>query len=353
MEALNDEIESIYSRKNTFCEKIKKDRAMTSYKEGKFSSFEEALENTKDINLLSFAKNAAKSLNKANAKTDEKEYLSINDKIDRLEIGKRREVYDAVKKICFKKVISKNEELDSLAMAMDYIVKNVLEITPKQFYSIYSVDKLKKYSLYAATHKIVELADIETKKACMFDSKLTFFKSVWPEEFKSKETNGRDVFFADENIKSGLKKAGQTKKLEGKEDKCLGKTVDEILMNAINDVLFDINQFENAFEIFQFLTEESTKYFEKGKNHAGICDIIADRQYPSLLDFYYMNCPVKFQEDYVMEYKAFRASSKIPPNSLIDAAVDIKIKKLWEEGLLPEDAIDEIDDRYVSGEMER
>ncbi len=338
-----DEIESIYSRKNAFCDKIKQDRAMASYKAGKFKSYEEALKHQKEVNLISYAKNAAKK--------EEKVFADINERIESLDIKDRRKVYDTIKKICFKKVINKNEEFMSLSMAMNYIVKNVLEITPKQFYSIYSVDKLKKYSLYAATLKIVDLSDLETKKSCMFDTKLTFFKSVWPDDFADKETQGRDVFFADENIKSGLKKAGQTKNLDKYEDKCMGGIVDEILMNAINDVLFDINKFETIGEIFQFLTEESTKYFEKGKGHAGICDIIAERQYPSLLDFYYMNCPVKFQLDYVMEFKAYRAASKIPPNKLIDTAVNIKIKQLCNQGLLPEDALDE--DQVAANEYER
>lgn len=64
-----------------------------------------------------------------------------------------------------------------------------------------------------------------------------------------------------------------------------------------------------------------------------------------------MNCPVKFQLDYVMEFKAYRAASKIPPNKLIDTAVNIKIKQLYNQGLLPEDALDE--DQVAANEYER
>ena len=290
------DIESIYKRKSFFAEDIKIKKAQSSYEKGEYNTFLDAYNNTANPN-----------------------------------------VFSVVKRIVFKKPLSKNEELKELTGAMDYIVRNIMNLTPIQFYSIYSIENLKKYSLFIPILKIAELADIETRKECMFDTKLTFFKTTWAEDFKDMTIDGKTVFFADENIKSGLKKAGDTRGLEKAKDsdsleklekKNMGKIVDEILMTAINDVMFDDKDFQNAKEIYQFLTEESSKYFEKGGNYAGICDIIAARQYPSLLDFYYMNCPVKFQEDTIEAYEYYRRNSKIPKHEFIETCIDLKMKQM-------------------------
>ena len=279
------ENESIYHRIVDFAANVHKERAKESYERKKYNSFDEALKNTPVPNVMSVVKN-----------------------------------------IIMKKSTT-TSSLDEKVLAMNYIVTRIMDITPIQFYAIWSTDFNKKYSLYSTIRQIIKDAPIDIKKECFFDLKLIFFKTVWPdmyEKYLKSSTQSIDIFYATEGLKSGLIHAGSTHSIaSGKKDLTYGKEVDDILMDAICDVLFDTCEFDNIKEIFQYLGESSKAYFDKKTKEApGICEIIEARGYTSLYDFYFLKCPEEFQKKYAKDFLKYRKECKLPKEPLLETIIE-------------------------------
>lgn len=281
------ENESIYHRIIDFASDVHHERAKSSYEDNKYSSFEEALQSTPIPNVMSVVKN-----------------------------------------IIMKKSTT-TSALEEKILAMNYIVTRIMEITPIQFYAIWSTEFNKKYSLYSTIRQIIKDAPMDIKKECYFDNKMIFFKTVWPdiyEKYLTSSTKSIDIFYADDNkgLKSGLIHAGSTHSvISGKKEATYGKEVDTILMDAICDVLFDTCEFNNIKEIFQFLGESSKAYFDKKSKEApGICEIIESRGYTSLYDFYFLQCTPEFQKKYAKDFLKYRKECKLPKEPLLETIIE-------------------------------
>lgn len=279
------ENESIYHKIIDFADDIHKKRAKESIQKGKYLTLDEALDNTPVPNVMSVVKN-----------------------------------------IAMNKTVS-NSLLKSKILAMDYIVTQIMEISPAQFYAIWSTEFNKKYSLYATIRQIIKESPLEIKKECFFDSKMVFFKTVWPDIYEKQlksNTQSLDVFYANDNLKAGLIHAGSTKNIVlDKKEATYGFIVDDILMDAICDVLFDICEFENIKDIFQFLGELSKGYMDKkNKEFPGICEIIESRGYTSLYDFYFLKSPAEIQKKYASEFLYYRKKCKLSREPLLETAIE-------------------------------
>ena len=259
------------------------------------------------------------------------------------------------------------EPLANKMLALDTIIRDIMGVTPLYYYTHYCTALNKRYNLYNLINQIVEQApDIIKVEAC-FDAKNILFRFVYPDLYNSKikdmdsQVKGREIFYCDENIKSGLCRAGNTEKqISTKSFKAYGDQVDEVIMGAIEDVIFDDLDLDDAKDIFMFLAEESAYYYDNSVQRkavspnqiinnkpAGINQVIEKRGYTSLLDFYYLNCDKTFQEKYCREFYEVRNLVKdyLPKNDLLEKAVlsmnirkemtDVSVKK--NEEYLPED----------------
>ena len=286
-----EEIDSIYARNDAFREKVRNERIEKSIKTGKYQTIEEAKEKIGMPSIMSIVKN-----------------IAIN------------------------KSVAKNS-LEEKMIALDYIIRNIMEITPMQFYTHYSIANNKKYNLYQVIMSIVDNAPDEIKVECMFDSKMIFFKTMYPEIFTEQIENlsGHDIFFCNDYVKSGLCKAGNTEKAyNAKQGYVYSKEVDDILMDAISSVIEDELELDNVKDIFLFLAQESVIYYEKNpQKPAGINDVISKRGYSSLLDFYYLHCYTAFQVKHAEEFLEVRkkVAKKIPKNDILMEKVENIVNK--------------------------
>lgn len=281
------ENESIYYRIVTFASNVQKEKAQKLVDNGKYETLDKALENTPVPNVMSVVKN-----------------------------------------IAMKKPVTSSSFEEKIA-AINHVVTKIMDITPVQFYAIWSTDFNKKYALYSTINAIAKEAPLEIKKECFFDTKMTFFRTVWPdvyEKYIKSNTKCVDIYYASGELKAGLIRAGSTDGIaKKKKTATYGNDVDEILMDAICDMLFDVCGFEDVDDMFRFLGNNSKEYYEKksnDKDYAGICEIVESRGYTSLLDFYFLKCPEHFQKKYAADFLLHRRLSHIPREPLIEIAVE-------------------------------
>ena len=288
--ASQEEIDSVYNRNGAFLDMIKEERAQKAFKKGKYQTIEEARERIAMPSLMSVVKN-----------------------------------------IAYKKSVSKNS-LEEKKAAMDFIIRDLMELTPIQFYTHFSVQNNKKWNLYHVINQIADEAPDEVRIECAFNTKRTFFREMYPEIF-GKELNlvsGYEIFFCDEDVKAGLGKVANTEKYIGsKKAKYYGDIVDRVLMDAI-DMVLDANGLKVGYQAFCYLGEETSTYFNKGfdpKNSkpAGINDLVKKRGYTRLLDFYFLNCPPEIQLEYVEDFMKVRDQCYIPENELMEKLARTKV----------------------------
>ncbi len=288
---------SIYKRINSFKDKVKKDNEDEYIKElmeyvdnGKYSSVEEA---RKRVPMKKWAHGlmgifAGKSLSKA---TQEE-------------------------KMC----------------VMDHIIRDVLQIDPVQFCNIFSTANNKHFKINNLIDSIIEGAPEDIVVRSCFDQKTTLFRYMYPDlDFgtKLKEVTGENIFNCEGSMRSGLCKAANTlKTANSKSSKIYTKIADNILMNAINEVIALKNL--SVEESFKFLAEETGHFFKKDDKIAGI-NFVCEKRYDggNLLDFYYLNSGKEFQRRYCHEFYRVREMIKdiIPPNKDLELGLKFLMKK--------------------------
>ena len=310
-----DIINSAYSNIKSFKDIVKHQRAQEAFENNEYETFEDALAHMKDPSVLPEVRKIVMTENNTDVQNDKK-------------------VMSVVSKIGFRKIVQ-NEETEILIKAFKYIISNVMQISPAEFNSIYSTETLKKNGLYPTVQKIIDAAPIDTKIDCAFDNKTILFKMVWNDTFSFLKPSSLELFYTENNVKQSLKKAAGIKSVinNGYEEK-----ITEMLLNIIKDVIFDEMHLQTTREIFEFLTEESSKFFDKDKEEtcAGICEIIDELGYPSLLDFYFFNLPKERQIENIIEYKYFRGISLIPENKLITAGINHQMEELPGKNMIKE-----------------
>jgi len=275
---------SMYEKCIKVREDIRIERAKKAVEEGLFPHLDEAIKHTPSPNLMAVAK--AIAMGRSNlAKTDPQ--LKI----------------DAIK----------------------FLISDVLGITPEDFLSIWSVDNLKMYNLYACVMGIVEAAPTKLKVDCLFYPQYIFFASVWPERFESlikPKLSEESIFYCKDLIKGYLMKAGNPN--GGK----YGNEVDKLLLSSINN---EINQrhFANIDEKFEFLSEIRKKSNDDDKKSVGIIDVIKKRGYPSLLDFYFVKMSPSDQQEYYENYLFFREKAKLKREPLIDKVMIANLYSIY------------------------
>lgn len=303
-----DEVQSMYNKIDEFRHKEFERKCEKALIDGKYNSLEEARANVPGVNVAACVKAAA-----------------------------------------MKQSISK-EPLAVKMLALDFIIRNIMETTPLYYYTHYCTELNKLHNLYGLINQIVEQAPDEIKIEACFDTKNILFRFVYPDLYNDKlkgmdsEIKGKDVFYCDDYIKSGLCRAGNTEKqINTKSYKAHGEQVDQVIMRAIEDVIFDDLDLDDARSIFTFLAEESAYYYDKSVQRkpvspnqvltskpAGINQVIEKRGYTSLLDFYYLNCDKAFQEKYCREFYETRELVKdyLPENKLLEKVVLWRIKNI-------------------------
>lgn len=210
--------------------------------------------------------------------------------------------------------------------AVNYIVTQIMNITPEQFWSVYSTENNKKYGLYIAINNIANNASNEVWKECAFDLKSVFFHEVWADSYSkyAEKITASDVYYCKDSMKSSLVRAGNTQGVsKGKKDHTYGKEVDDYLYDKLNDFLFDEKDFDNINDIFNFLAEDSRKYsaFHERATAPGICAVLDARGYSSLYDFFYLKLNASLQKRYAKEFLLIREERKLPHNELLEDAI--------------------------------
>lgn len=293
-------IESTYYKIFKFASDQRASRAKDAFESGKFNSLEEAMAETPSPSVMSAVKAIAMNRSNAGSTSTKKSGKTEEDKIsDKIE-------------------------------AIDYIVTHIMDITPHQFFNIWSTEFNKKYCLYPTINAIVNAAPADVWQKCYFDSKLVFFHQVWHNIYveRVQKINFVDIYYAIGDIKAGLIRAGSTANLaDGHKTFTKGKAVDDILIEAINDVIFGPScDFEDMRDILTFLAEDSLTYVKQKKDAPGICEIVDKRGYSSLYDFYFLQLNPNMQLKYAADFLEIRRAYKLPENPVMESIIEVVLE---------------------------
>ncbi len=313
------EVQSIYARISQRREQETLEKCERAVQSGKYKSMEEA---RADIGMMSIIPIATK----ATCGPDEK-----------ITVG--NESITAGASAFFSGSNATKEPLYIKMLALDWIIRDVMEISPYEFYTHYSTEKNKEFSLNYLINSIVENAPDQIKVEACFDTKNILFRFMYPELYEKQiikldtQVSGYQIFFCDEHIKSGLCRAGNTEKMAtSKSFKAYGDLVDQVLVQAIEDVIFGELELESAREIFLYLANESALYYDKTaakSKIAGINQVVEKRGFTSLLDYYYLKCGRDFQEKYCHEFHEVRemVKDKLPKCLILEQVTSYRMKR--------------------------
>ena len=276
-------IESVYSKCVNYQEEERQKKIKKALEDGVYASYEDALAGIPSPSVMALAKNIV-----LGNYTSQKNPLAIK------------------------------------IAAIRYAVEKVMELDAEGMYSLWSTNFLKKTNLYAHVNSVIENAPEKIAEECFFDSKLTFFATVWPEEFekiKEESYSSSSIFFGKGDKQKGVVKsladAGDVSKvMRGKECK-YGASVDKIVMGIVEDVVYSSCDLNDVDEVLKFLSAFDTKR-KSLKKHSEIAQVVKARGYTSLMDFYFLNLPGEVQKNNLFSYLYHREKAELPHEDCID-----------------------------------
>lgn len=194
--------------------------------------------------------------------------------------------------------------------AVRFIVEYILELTPAEYDSLYNAKFNASVSLSYTIKRIVEECPSWIRKECMFSQKKILLRMCWPEYYKEHypPLSEWEILQADSDMRGDLKHAGNGQKTSFSHTKHVDE-VNEILYNAINKT-WPIMFGGTVRDMFTALANPK----ESGIHRLGAINIIMDRkEYPSPLDFYFLQSPAEFQARHLHEYLQVREASGLAP----------------------------------------
>lgn len=236
------------------------------------------------------------------------------------DVGKTMELTCAAKRVIFGERLQSDYQANCKIAA--YIIKEIAGLDEQVFDKLYNTKILTTLRIKGLVTQITKHAPIKIKKNCRFNNKNIFFYSVFPEYAKEHcpIADSLSIYSCSGDLKMSLKRAsamkleavrnGEDKDVETKVGKfkkertiptsgIYGADVDELLYNAISDVLNDAG-FYQFDEKLEFLAHVKETY----KNALpGIYNVIDNRGcYDSYLDLFMLNAPIELQESYLGQY---------------------------------------------------
>lgn len=295
----------------------------------------EKVQNNPDMTKARLINNISKMLDDEKRTEEEKK-----------EIEAKANVIGAVKNLTFDNTQSttvqtdnpttKAKNYDIIVNSIKFIVEVVMGLTPKEYDSIYSNKLNKQARIEYAIRKVVDGADMSINKRTLFVSKQTLFAIVWPDYFKAHYAKPHpwQIFNADGEIKSGFIRAGKPRNDKDPEE---GVGRDELLNGDFSNRQRRRTAMNHGDEVDQMLYWAMSEMFSKieiptkqlflslanpkayGWNKYGFVKILEARKcYPSPLDFYFLNSPKDFQEEYVYDYYDAREEAGLPKEPALE-----------------------------------
>ncbi len=271
---------------DNFKEEERAKRAKQAVDDGKYSSIEEAIPNIPDPNVMSCAKN-----------------IVIN--------------HSSVA----------SAPLPVKIESIRFVIEQILQLDAERFCNQWSSTSFKNNNLYAHIQGIIKSAPKEILKECMMDSKMVFLKMVWPGKDFAYKVDPYDLFFGQDPLSQesihNLIKYGKVSNIYNGKPAKYGKLVDEILVDIIENVIYDHLDLNTDEEIFGYLASWDAD--SKRKNKAKIYSVIESRGYGYLLDFYYLNLHPAAQKSSLKTYLLCRERAHLPHESYLDSYIKASI----------------------------
>ena len=232
--------------------------------------------------------------------------------------------------------VSTNEKRKEIAKAaMRFILEEVHEIMPSDYFAIYGVNANRLLKLESLCKEIIMNSSDEVRKNCCFVAKRIIFFEVYPEYYKEKflEIKPIDIVKANDDIKESLVRAARpanfissdidvlNKKGDfgkiGTANNCFdGEAVDKIIWDAMYEFFLGS---QCGYNYEMVITKLANNVNGTQKMELGCCDIIKARKcYPSELDFFFLNSPIETQIQYIDQYIAARESCGLKNEPILD-----------------------------------